>query len=69
MKNDRALTAQLLTDAGMMPVVKEFAARFGNQGRLPGVAVITPDGSAYYGQKPVKTQRVAALPRSQKRVS
>lgn len=68
MENSREYTAELLTTAGMMPVVKRFAEMFGTNGKLPGVAIITPDGAAYYGTRPVKHQRVEPLPRSEKHV-
>ncbi|WP_407330580.1 hypothetical protein [Enterovibrio sp. 27052020O] len=61
MQHDRAKTVALLDAAGMMPVVREVAKRFGDHGRLTSIAVITPNGSAYVGNKPKKTKRVAAL--------
>lgn len=56
--NDRALTAKLLVESGMMDVVKEFASRFGTGGKLPSVAVITETDAAYYGEKPKPTEKV-----------
>ncbi|MBY3789553.1 hypothetical protein HPQ32_14090 [Photobacterium carnosum] len=66
MQHDRALTAKLLIDAGMMDVVKQFASRFGNNGKLNDVAVITEKGAAYFGKRPTKTKRCNPLVEMQK---
>lgn len=58
MKNDRALTAQLAIESELMPVIKQFAEHFGNNGKLPSVAVITKNGSAYYGSRPIKADKI-----------
>lgn len=66
MQHDRALTAKPLIDAGMMETVKQFAAKFGNNGKLNDVAVITGKGAAYFGKRPTKTKRCNPLVEMQK---
>ena len=66
MQHDRALTAKLLINAGMMETVKQFAVRFGNNGKLNDVAVITEKGAAYFGKRPTKTKRCNPLAKMEK---
>lgn len=61
MQHDRKLTAALLTQYGMTPFVREVAAKFGDNGKLNDIAVITPDACAYVGKRPRKTQRICQL--------
>lgn len=62
MQHDRKLTAELLTESGMMPFVREVAARFGTNGKLEDIAVITKRGGAYVGQYPQRAKnRVVPL--------
>lgn len=51
--------AELAVESGMMPVIKEFARHFGNNGKLPAVAIFYEGQLEYVGPKPVKTKRVA----------
>ncbi len=39
MNPNREKTIKMIESTGMMPVVREIAERFGNEGRLPSVAI------------------------------
>lgn len=48
LKKDRALTAKLATENNLMPFIKAMAQRFGNNGKLPMVAVRTRTQAAWF---------------------
>ena len=53
MEKSRERVAELLKEAQMMDTVRNFAIRFGTNGKLPSVAVELSDGrGAYVGTRP-----------------
>lgn len=58
MNPNREKTIKMIESTGMMPVVREIAERFGNEGRLPSVAIRQGNDWAFTGIRPTKTTQL-----------